>query len=117
MDTIERDETVIYRRRLLSGRSSLMRFKIIGLFLIGLLLSSAAMVAASAPRSAAQATPEIAPAAPTPTQLADSVYTQLDAMDQVVINLYQRISPSVVHVTTQSQSTDFFNNSSSQEGT
>src|SRR5262249_30994300 len=56
-------------------------------------------------------------AAPTPTPLADSVYAEIDAMNQAITNLYQRISPSVVHVTTQSQTMDFFYGTVPQEGT
>ncbi len=37
--------------------------------------------------------------APTPTLLPDAVLSYVEARDQLMINLYQRISPSVVHIT------------------
>ncbi len=103
-----------------------MRARMFTLFFVGILLGSAAMVAvfyprvvapqaASAPQVAALA--QIATAAPTPTPLSDSVYAEVSAQDQIVINLYQRISPSVVHVTTQSQSYNPFYGVTPQEGT
>src|SRR5262249_32385633 len=64
--------------------------------------------------SSAQAVPT---AAPTPTQPADSVYAKLDAKDQVMINLYQRVGPSVVDISNRSQSLDFFQGVVPQEGT
>lgn len=78
-----------------------MRAKIIGFFVFGLLISGAALVSAAVPHAALQAA--IPTAAPMPMQLPDSVFAQIDAMDQAVTNLYQRISPSVVHVTADTQ--------------
>jgi S1-C subfamily serine protease len=93
-----------------------MRSKIVVFFLVGLLLmGGASIVSASMPTSVLQAA--IPTTAPTPTPLADSVYVQIDALDQAVTNLYQRISPSVVHVTTQTQTMDFFYGTVPQEGT
>jgi S1-C subfamily serine protease len=92
-----------------------MRSKIALFFLLGILISGAALVSASAPQPVMQSA--VPTAAPTSTPLPDSVYTQIDAMDQAVTNLYQRISPSVVHVTTQTQTMDFFYGTVPQEGT
>jgi S1-C subfamily serine protease len=54
---------------------------------------------------------------PTPTLLPDSVYNDLDARDKATINLYQRVSPSVVHVSSSSQSFNPFYGTTAQEGT
>ncbi len=56
-------------------------------------------------------------AAPTPTSPSAAVYSQVEALDQVMINLYQRVSPSVVHITSQTQSVDFFYGVVPSEGT
>src|SRR5512142_1535840 len=56
-------------------------------------------------------------AAPTPTLPSDAVYAQVEALDQVMINLYQRVSPSVVHITSQTQTVDFFYGVEPSEGT
>lgn len=93
-----------------------MRSKIFVLFILGLLLvGSATLASASVPTPVLQAA--VPTAVPTPTPLADSVYAQIDMMNQAITNLYQRISPSVVHVTTQSQTIDFFYGTVPQEGT
>ncbi len=92
-----------------------MRLKIALIFLVGIMVGFGG---ALVPHAAMQAgTDPIPPAAPTPTQLPDSVFAQLDLMDQIVTNLYQRISPSVVHVTTQSQGFSRFYGTVPQEGT
>ena len=91
-----------------------MRFKTSLLFLVvGLLLGGAVMAAAMSPGAVLQSPV----AAPTPTALPDSVYSVIDAMSQVTANLYQRISPSVVYVTTQSQSFNYFYGTVPQQGT
>ena len=92
-----------------------MRSKIALFFLLAVFVSGAAVASASVPTPVLQAT--VPTAAPTPTPLADSVYAQIDAMNQAITNLYQRISPSVVHVTTQTQAIDFFYGTVPQEGT
>lgn len=93
-----------------------MRTKLALVFFVGIVLGSVTM--ALIPHAAMQDNAgALAPAAATPTALPDSVYAQLDVMDQIVTNLYQRISPSVVHVTTQSQRMDFFYGVVPEEGT
>jgi S1-C subfamily serine protease len=62
----------------------------------------------------AQAIPS---AAPTPTLPPDSVFAQLDARDEILTNLYKRVSPSVVHITSHSQSLDVFSGVVPSEGT
>ena len=93
-----------------------MRSKMALFLLVGILLGGAAM--AVYPRVQAQGMEaQVAPAAPTPTLPSDNVYAVIDAINQVVGNLYQRVSPSVVHVMTQSQSFSFFYGTVPQEGT
>ncbi len=54
---------------------------------------------------------------PTPTRLADDVFSELDAFDQVMINLYDRVSPAVVHIISRSQTINPFFGAQSREGT
>ncbi len=93
-----------------------MRVKMMLLLVIGMLFGGALTFMATAARPLGAQT-ALATAAPTPTQPPDAMFAELDAMDQVVSNLYQRISPSVVHVTTQSQAFSFFYGTVPQEGT
>jgi S1-C subfamily serine protease len=53
----------------------------------------------------AQTAPTLAPTPPLPSE---AVYAQLDAMDQVLSALYERVSPSVVHITSQTETVDIF---------
>jgi len=53
----------------------------------------------------------------TPTNLPEDVYVALDARDQALINLYERVSPSVVHIISRSQSYSLFYGTTSREGT
>ncbi|MBI1260053.1 MAG: PDZ domain-containing protein [Chloroflexi bacterium] len=92
-----------------------MRSKIALFLLVALFIGSVAIASAALSQPVLQ--DAVPTAAPTPTPLADSVYTEIDAMNQAVSNLYQRISPSVVHVTTQTQTVDFFYGTVPQEGT
>jgi S1-C subfamily serine protease len=51
------------------------------------------------PANASTVTPApIATIAPTPTLLPQDIFSYVEARDQIMINLYQRISPSVVHI-------------------
>jgi len=56
-------------------------------------------------------------AVPTPTALPDSVYAELDARDQVMINLYDRINPSVVHISSSQNVPNFFYGTTPEQGT
>ena len=60
---------------------------------------------------------DVPPAAPTPTALPDSVYAELDARDQVMINLYDRINPSVVHISSSQNVPSFFYGTVPEQGT
>ena len=51
---------------------------------------------------------QMQPMQPTPTALPDSVFSAIEARDQVIINLYQRVSQSVVHITSRTQSIGFY---------
>ena len=93
-----------------------MRVKMLVLLMVGMLFGGAmTFLATSAQPLGAQTA--IATAVPTPTQPPDALFAEVDALDQIVSNLYQRISPSVVHVTTQSQAFSYFYGTVPQEGT
>lgn len=82
-------------------------------FILGL-IAAFEVLPRTALKTAAQDTPTLIP---TPTPLADSVYAELDARDQIMINLYDRINPSVVHISSSQNVPDFFYGTSPQEGT
>ena len=86
-------------------------------FVIGLLFGASAMLLYGAFDHPLLAQGTIPTAAPTPTSVPDSVFAQAEAMDQVLINLYQRVSPSVVHITSHTQQTDMFYGVIPSEGT
>lgn len=65
----------------------------------------------------AVAAQDVPTAAPTPTALSESVYAELDARDQIMINLYDRINPSVVHISSSQNVPSFFYGTVPQEGT
>jgi S1-C subfamily serine protease len=94
------------------------RLLLVGLFLSGLMAGALlVMYWLVWPRDlAAQAEP-VPTAAPTPTLPSSAVFSQVEALDQVTINLYQRVSPSVVHITSRTQTTDFFYGVVPSEGT
>lgn len=54
---------------------------------------------------------------PTPTQPTPAVFAEAEALDQVLINLYERINPSVVHINSRSRTVDLFYGTVPQEGT
>jgi S1-C subfamily serine protease len=54
---------------------------------------------------------------PVATPLPDAVYSELDARDQALINLYERVSPSVVHIISRIQTRSLFYGITSSEGT
>lgn len=65
--------------------------------------------------SAATATPWIVVATPTPLSAADLL--PIDIEEQLVTNLYERVGPSVVHITAEVVTMDFFFGPMSSEGT
>lgn len=60
------------------------------------------------PVKASSTTPTVPPPtiAPTPTLLSPTIFSYVEARDQIMINLYQRISPSVVHITNRAGRAD-----------
>ncbi|RMG79590.1 MAG: PDZ domain-containing protein [Chloroflexi bacterium] len=54
---------------------------------------------------------------PTPTPLPEDIYLTLDERDQVIINLYERVSPSVVHIISRSRAISPFYGITNREGT
>ena len=99
-------------------QSTMMRLLFLSIFVSGLLLGAfVIMTVLLLPRFnplVAQSVPTIAPTPPLP---ADSAFAQLDAIDQVMTTLYQRVSPSVVHITNRTQTLDMFNGVVPSEGT
>ncbi len=86
--------------------------------LVGVFLGATAVVLVSRPPGVELAAAQDLPtAAPTPTVLPDTVFAELDARDQVMINLYDRINPSVVHIASRQNVQNFFYGTVPQEGT
>ena len=86
------------------------------IFIAGLLLGGAVVLRSVAAPSVGGFVSGL-PLAPTPTLLPDTTFSELDAFDQVMINLYDRVSPAVVHVISRSQSVSPFFGTQSREGT
>lgn len=53
----------------------------------------------------------------TPTSLPPEMFQAADVEEQIVINVYERVSPSVVHITSRTQVFDFFRGPVPREGT
>ncbi|HID87176.1 MAG TPA: trypsin-like serine protease [Anaerolineae bacterium] len=53
----------------------------------------------------------------TPTPLPPAAYQEVDIEEQLVINVYERVSPAVVNITSRAYTYDFFLNVVPQEGT
>ena len=94
------------------------RLLMASMLVLGCLIGSAVMAFAllSGGAKVASAQDTIT-AAPTPTALPDSVYAELDARDQVMINLYDRINPSVVHISSSQNVPSFFYGTVPEQGT
>lgn len=86
---------------------------VVVIFGIGLVIGG--MVFANTP--VASIVPLAVSPVPTATLLPDSVYAEMDARDQVLINLYDRVSPSVVHIISRQQNINPFFGRYSSEGT
>jgi S1-C subfamily serine protease len=94
------------------------RLLMVGLFFSGLIAGAIlVMYWLVWPRNLALQAEAVPTAAPTPTLPSSAVFSQVEALDQVTINLYQRVSPSVVHITSHMQTTDFFYGVVPSEGT
>lgn len=94
------------------------RLVVIMIFIIGLVAGAALSVAlVIQPHDHPALAQQIPTAAPTPTLPDEAVFSRLDAFDQVITNLYARISPSVVHITSSQQSFSVFYGVVPQQGT
>lgn len=88
------------------------------LLLIGILIGSGGVTALMSlnPQNAALI-PARFSGVPTATLIPDAIFAELDALDQVMINLYDRVSPSVVHIISQTQDYSPFYGITAREGT
>lgn len=87
------------------------------IFIVGVLIGGAAVAVYNLAAPAAAPLGQIAQTIPTPTLLPDAVFAQMDAQDQVLINLYERVSPSVVHIISRTQTLSPFFGMRAREGT
>lgn len=83
--------------------------------LLFLLLGGCSQNETAAPTPAPTATPIVIIATPTP--LPDDFMALIDTEEALVTNLYQRVSPSVVHITTSVITQSFFFGPTASEGT
>lgn len=86
------------------------------IFLLGLLVGGSVAEVYGSPGTASAAQAQVAVVA-TPTLIPQADLAALDARDQVIVNLYQRVSPSVVHVISRQQTVNPFFGPQSSEGT
>ncbi len=89
-------------------------------FLLGLMLGMGGVMAYSLStyRLLPFQTGDIIPTPlPTPTQPSPNVFAEAEAIDQILINLYERINPSVVHINSRSEVVNLFYGTVPQEGT
>jgi|FLYN01.1.fsa_nt_gi S1-C subfamily serine protease len=94
------------------------RLFVLGIFVIGLIAGILlAVYVLVLPRDLPTDAQAIPTAAPTPMLPDDAVLAQVDALDQVIVNLYQRVSPSVVHIASRHEVVTFFYGVIPQEGT
>ncbi len=92
-------------------------FTLMLMFISGLALGMGAL-ALSAPDTVAYTySPPAYQQPPTPTPLPEEMYRELDARDQIIINLYERVSPSVVHIISRSRAISPFYGITNREGT
>jgi S1-C subfamily serine protease len=96
----------------MSGRRLFVSVFVFSVFLIGLIVGGLVMTVTVTRSTVAQET-----ARPTPTLLPEDLFAELDAFDQVMINLYERVSPSVVHVISRRQTISPFFGVQAREGT
>ncbi|MCZ7543454.1 MAG: trypsin-like peptidase domain-containing protein [Anaerolineae bacterium] len=91
------------------GRLVLLAFLIGAALGVGL-VAGVAMASSGAP-------PDPAQLVATATPLPDDVWAQLDLQEQAIINVYQQVSQSVVHITTHAVAVDFWRGMVPREGT
>ncbi|MBI1277833.1 MAG: trypsin-like serine protease [Anaerolineaceae bacterium] len=93
------------------------RLLMFAILILGFMLGVMAAFELLPRRASITAAQDTATVIPTPTPLPDSVYAELDARDQIMINLYDRINPSVVHISSSQNVPSFFYGTVPQEGT
>ncbi len=86
------------------------------LFLVGAALG-VGVVAGAAWASSTGAPSAAAQPVPTATPLPDEVWVQLGLEEQAIINVYQQVSQSVVHITSRATELDFWRGAVPREGT
>jgi len=69
------------------------------------------------PQGAPSAPPAAPPSSPTPTPIPPGALSEARALEAAFIAVYQRVSPSVVHITTRATAFDLFRGPIYQEGT
>lgn len=92
------------------GRFALILLSIVAMLALG--CNAAAMLGVGS-----QATPTLVVVAATPTPLPPEALQAVDVEEQVFIHVYERVSPSVVHITSRTQVFDFFRGPVPREGT
>ncbi|MEZ4668754.1 MAG: trypsin-like peptidase domain-containing protein [Anaerolineae bacterium] len=92
------------------------RWFFLGVFVLGMIVGGMAVLGTNL-RPTAVTAQDVPAILATPTALPETVYAQLDLMEQVTTNLYERVSPSVVHITSRQNVTDFFYGTTPREGT
>lgn len=94
------------------------RFLLVSIFItgcaVGLVLAVFWLVLPKSTPAFAQVIPT---AAPTPAFESESLFAPVDAFDRVISDVYQRVSPSVMHIASRQQSVSLFYGVVPQEGT
>ena len=93
------------------------RLWMVTMLILGCLIGGGTAIMLFAGRVGVTVAQDAITAVPTPTALPDSVYQELDARDQVMINLYDRINPSVVHISSSQNVPNFFYGTVPEQGT
>jgi S1-C subfamily serine protease len=87
-----------------------MRIRLLLMFIVGMIVGIVIFQSVEEPTTQPLA-------AQTPPLPEGDAYAQIIALDQIVTGVYERVSPSVVHITTQQESFDWFYGVSPREGT
>lgn len=87
-----------------------MRMRLLLIFVVGVIVGFVIFQSTQQPTTQP-------PAAQTPVLPDAEVYAQVNALDQIMTSVYERVSSSVVHITTQQESFDWFYGVVPREGT